>query len=76
MRRECEKDWEEDMEGQTVEESWKNLKGTLDSMIEEYVPLKVRRINNQPKWMSREIRGMVEKKEKSMEEMERVRKRK
>jgi Endonuclease-reverse transcriptase len=57
-------DWRAEMHGRNTEVSWTTLREKLNTLVEEYVPVRPKRANNRPPWMSQEILKEIRKKKR------------
>ena len=65
MRRELSIDWEMAMRNMNVQEMWDVFKMRVNTAIENHVPLRQNKRIGKPKWLSREILVLIEKKRKA-----------
>ena len=63
MREELRKhEWEKEMEGRTVEDIWKKIKGRLHELMTKHVPMKRACKTNNPLWIDNETKMLIRKK--------------
>ena len=72
MRRFMQRDWEEEMKGMNVNETWSVLKRSLEIATNTYVPLRKRKPNNEPKWMDSEVKAKIWSKRVAWKEWKRT----
>ena len=58
-------DWERELEGRDVEETWKRIKETLTEVIEEYVPWRKVQEKARPKWYNKEVERLIRSKRRA-----------
>ena len=57
--------WDEELEGRNVEETWEKIKTVLTEVTEEYVPWRRVQHKIRPKWYNKEVEGAIRKKRKA-----------
>ncbi len=57
--------WEQKMEGRTVEEMWNGLKDIYEQQQEKYVPIREQKNNNKQRWTTRAVIKLMRKKRKA-----------
>ena len=63
MRESLQKEkWEERLEGKDVDEMWKEISGTLKSLMNEHIPMRRPRKKIEPEWMNRDIKRQIKEK--------------
>ena len=72
MRRFMKRDWESEMTGLNVEETWSLLRQALEAVIQSYVPLRKRKPNDEPKWMDKAVRMVIQEKKMAWKEWKRT----
>ena len=63
--------WSKEMEARNVEECWSFFKGFLDSIVDEFVPLKRKKGKRAPPWMNGEIKLAIKEKKKAWDDWKR-----
>jgi hypothetical protein len=56
--------WRRELDGATAERAWSIFRDKVTKLVEEHVPIKKRRDQNKPAWMTREILRAVRKKKR------------
>lgn len=56
--------WENELENLSVEESWDKLKGVIENLSSQYIPIKKSRARNKPLWLNTNIMRVIRKKGK------------
>ena len=67
-------DWDKELEGKNVEEMWKEIKETLEMVIEENVPWRKIQEKVKPKWYNKEVERLIRSKRKAWNQWKKTKK--
>ena len=67
-------DWVDTFDERDTEDCWAILKGFIDEMIEDFVPLRRKRSGRAPAWMDAEVKKAIREKKKSWDKWKRTKK--
>ena len=62
-------DWERELEGKSVNDTWNSIRGHLKRLMSDYVPLKKPRRNEEPRWMDDDVKKSIDRKKKAWKRM-------
>ena len=72
MRRDLRREWERLMEGKSVNETWRLLKESLETVIADHVSLRKSKQTDEPQWLDAELRKTISVKRRAWAEWKRT----
>ena len=65
LRNDLQRNWEEDLDGKNVEETWTLIRNAIQEAMERNIPWKKRRKRFRPQWMTTTIESKIEGKKRA-----------